>query len=205
MKKSTKIDSLRRIRFDTLSGEEFEKFFHGFLNENIFLMTVVAGRFLASGELTWGQWANHQEFRRLVFNTFETRNLSHIDSTFHDIVKSVVRIVALVAPMALTVEQVGKVAECIGEDAVHVETCDRLRVIPDLFADFLVYDTCFDPDRRNTTLIQRVMKQFSAAGPAMLRNLAESNWIAKVNGITNKELTRALIENYTKRFIASRE
>ncbi len=180
-------------------------------------LTVLAGGLLRQGRLTWGQWASHSEFRQHVFRAFEEENLRGISEQDRELARGLLRIIAMLAPIPAGTDLVGRSARCLGSSVPAVETQlqrlraaelvigrdDGLRIVPDLFADFLVYSTCCDSASKMPTFARQVIEEFSACAPAALRNLAEAAWVAHANGVSDDRLIRALVEAETRRFEAS--
>ena len=79
---------------------------------------------------------------------------------------------------------------------------DGLRIVPDLFADSLVYDTCYGPGK-TPGFVRQVLVEFADRSAALLRNLSEATWIARVNGVADETLLNAVLEPERRRFKAS--
>lgn len=180
-------------------------------------LTALAGDLLQRGQLQWGNWHSVEEFRAAVFRSFETDNLDHLAEADRKQGARLLRIIALLAPATPDAVFHEKAAKCLGLPKVEVEAILRrlqaagivsaenqnVRVIPDLFADFLVFDTAFDPKHRLPQLATAVLQEFSNQAASLLRNLAEASWIAGVQALGRKELLRPLLEAEFERFDAS--
>ncbi len=176
-------------------------------------LTVVAGDLLRRGRLHWGKWASDQEFRRRVFWEFEQKNLEAIPEADRDRAKGLLRFVALLAPVKVDQQFNDAAPSCLGLDVLQFETLvnrlrqselvaggeDGLRVIPDLFADFLVYDVCYEPRQRMQAFVEKIFEKFSGHNAALLRNLSEATWIARANGISD-DILKPLVEREHQRF-----
>ncbi len=180
-------------------------------------LTALAGDLLKRGRLQWGHWASAEEFRAEVFRSFETDNLDHLGETDRKQGARLLRIIALLAPATPDAVFHATAAKCLGIPKVEVEALMRrlhaagivsaenqnVRVIPDLFADFLVFDTAFDPKHRLPELAATVLQEFSGQAASLLRNLAEASWIAGVQALGREELLRPLLGAEFARFDAS--
>ena len=177
-------------------------------------LTVIAGDLLARDQLRWGKWASHADFRRMVFAAFEDESLRDLDPAQRQIAWRVLRVIALVAPVAAGTALHDSLARCLGIPALDAEeTLHRLqrielltggdaalRIVPDLFADFLVYNTCFDPAQRKVSLADAVRAAFPDAASAILRNVAETAWIAATDGLDTETFLQPLVEAEFARF-----
>lgn len=177
-------------------------------------LTALAGDLLRRKQLRWDDWSNDREFRSAVFRSFEKDNLSHLAPTDQQHGGQLLRIIALLAPVDADPVFHSNVATCLGISAVDAEAllqrlqaagavsaqARKLRIIPDLFSDFLVFDTAFVPKHRLPTLARSVLTEFKEQGPALLRNLAEATWIARSESIPRDDLLRPLLEAEFARF-----
>jgi hypothetical protein len=180
-------------------------------------LTVIAGELLRKGRLQWGKWSSDEEFRRHVFREFEEKNFETIPERDRDTVRGLIRLVALLAPVAIGPQFAETTARALGCTAFQLETHlnrlrqseliggrdDGLRIMPDLFADFLVYDTCYEPKTRTPAFVQQVLREFGDRGPALLRNLSEATWIARMNGVSDDNLLKTLVDQEHARFEAA--
>jgi hypothetical protein len=180
-------------------------------------LTVLAGELLRQGRISWGQWANDSEFRQHAFRAFEAENLRNVAEEDRLLAQRLLRIVAMLAPLPAGADFIEKAARCLKSPVIAVETQfqrlwaaelvvgreDGSRIVPDLFADFLVYDTCYEPTSRMPTFAKQVITEFPECRPAALRNLAEAAWVAQANGVADDTLVRALVESEMQRFEAA--
>lgn len=180
-------------------------------------LTTMAGDLLKRGKLHFGQWHSDVEFRSAVFASFEADNLADLAEADRKQGSRLLRIVALVAPVTPDAVFHERAAACLGLNKVDVEALLRrlqaagivaaeknnVRVIPDLFGDFLVYDTAFDAQRRVPLFAQTVLAQFAKQGAALLRNLAEASWVSGTAAIGRDELLGPLLQDEFARFEAS--
>ena len=180
-------------------------------------LTVIAGELLRQRHLKWGKWVSDDEFRRHVFREFEHRNLESIPEPDREVSKGLLRLLALLAPAALDPEFTEAAARCLGCTLFAFESHlvrlrqselvagrdDGMRIVPDLFADFLVYDSCYEPTHKKPGFVRQILQEFSDCSSALLRNLSEATWIARANKISDEDLLRPLVEQEYHRFESS--
>ncbi|MFA5266164.1 MAG: hypothetical protein WC378_20260, partial [Opitutaceae bacterium] len=177
-------------------------------------LTALAGDLLQRGQLTWDNWSSDQEFRAAVFRSFEKDNLSHLAPVDQKHGARLLRVIALLAPMTPDGVFLANSAACLGISRIDAETLlqrlqaagvvsgenRNVRVIPDLFSDFLVFDTAFDPTHRLPELARAVLASFADQSAALLRNLAEASWIADTEAMNRDDLLRPLLDAEFARF-----
>jgi len=180
-------------------------------------LTVIAGALLRQNRLKWGKWASDGEFRKLIFREFEHLNLESVPEPDRKTSRNFLRLLALLAPAPIGSNFTEAAAKCLGCAVVEVETHlnrlrqselvagrdDGLRVVPDLFADFLVYDACYEPAQKTPVFVRQILTEFSDRSSALLRNLSEATWIARANNISDDELLKPLIEQEGGKFESS--
>jgi hypothetical protein len=213
------IAKLKKSQIKALAVEAIGEKIAGFADELARLtsdspfLTVVAGDLLRRGRLHWGKWASDQEFRRQVFWEFEQKNLEAIPEADRDKAKGLLRFVAMLAPVKVDQQFNEAAPGCLGLDVFQFETLlnrlrqselvaggeDGLRVIPDLFADSLVYDVCYEPKQRMPAFVGKIFEKFSEHNAALLRNLSETTWIARANGVSD-DILKPLVEREYHRF-----
>ncbi len=176
-------------------------------------LTVTAGGLLRVGRLEWGKWTSHKEFRQHVFREFEQKNLETIPGPDRDFASGLMRMLALLAPAVVDGQFAEKAAHSLDCSVFTLETQlnrlrqselvagrdDGLRVVPDLFADFLVYDTCYGP-KKMPSFVKGVMREFEDRSAALLRNLSEATWVARADGAANEGLLNTVVEPERRRF-----
>lgn len=177
-------------------------------------LTVIAGELLRLDRLQWGKWASDDEFRRHVFREFEHLNLESIPEPDREESKRLLRLLALLAPVPLGPKFTESAAKCLGCTVWKFETLlvrlrqseliagqdDGLRIVPDLFADSLVYETCYEPTRKTPVFVRQIQREFSDCSSALLRNLSEATWIARANRIPEDDLLQPLVKQEYQRF-----
>ena len=180
-------------------------------------LTTMAGDLVRCDKLLWGQWHSDVEFRSAVFRSFESDNLAGLAESDQKQGARLLRIVAMVAPVTPDAVFHERSAACLELAKVDVEALLRrlqaagvvsaeknnLRVIPDLFGDFLVFDTAFDAKNRLPEFARTVLDKFATHAGALLRNLAEATWVAGIKAVGRDELLRPLLEAEFARFAAS--
>jgi hypothetical protein len=179
-------------------------------------LTVLTGELVRAGRLAWGAWTSHEELRGHVFREFEHKNLETIPEADRDFASGLTRMVALLAPAMADSQFPARAARCLGCSVFTLETQlhrlrqselvagrdDGLRVVPDLFADFLVYDACYGRNKM-PGFVQQVLQEFADHSVALVRNLSEATWIARANGIADETLLDAVLEPERRRFEAA--
>jgi len=177
-------------------------------------LTALAGDLLRRGVLTWGSWSSPKEFYATVLQSFERDNLAHLAAADQDVGSRLLRIIALLTPVNPDTVFFEKAAECLSKPSLEVETVfqrlqaagvissekQNVRVIPDLFSDFLAFETAFDPQRRVPVFTAKILQVFSEQSAALLRNLSEAAWLARTENIQPGELLRPLLEAEFQRF-----
>ena len=177
-------------------------------------LTTLAGDLLNRGLLRWGEWHSQEEFRASVFRSFRDDNLHHLGELDRQQGDRLLRIVALLAPVTLDAVFHDRAAACLSIPKVDIEALMQrlqgagvisneslnVRVIPDLFSDFLVFETAFDPKRRVPQFVCVVLQQFSTHAAAILRNLAEASWVGGEQSPHRDELLKPLLEAEFTRF-----
>jgi len=180
-------------------------------------LTVIAGGLLRLDRLKWGKWASDEDFRRHVFREFEYLNLDSIPESDRKVSKGLLRLLALLAPVPIGQKLAEAGAKCLGCSVFEFESLlarlrqselvaghdDGLRIVPDLFADFLVYDACYEPKQKMPGFVGQVLKEFIDCSPALLRNLSEATWIARANQISDDDLLQPLVKQEYQRFESS--
>jgi hypothetical protein len=211
---SLKGPAARRLAAVVL-GDAFKNRLSEFLKlteNNPFLITT-AGSLLLNRRLIWGSWNNHAGFRRRVFEEFETENLATIPDAERPQARQLLRLLAMLSPVAHTTEFVER-AESVLPPGISIERLinflrlvelvvgseQGLRVSPDLYADFLVYETCFDPKNREKVWTERVLNKFVDHGAVLIRNISEASWIAQLNGVSDDKVLEPLMAWQRDRF-----
>ncbi len=185
----------------------------GLTGDNPFL-TALAGDLLRKDILKWGSWSSRNEFYATVLQSFERENLSHLAVSDQEGGSRLLKVIALLTPVTPDAVFFEKAAECLSLSSLEVETIfqrlqaagvissekQNVRVIPDLFSDFLAFQTAFDPQRRVPVFTSKILQVFAEQSAALLRNLSEAAWLAQTENIQTGELLRPLLEAEFQRF-----
>jgi hypothetical protein len=182
---------------------------------NPFLITT-AGSLLRANRLWWGSWATHAEFRRSVFDEFETENLNLalVPEGDREHARRLLRLIAVLSPVSLTstfveramrlvtgIQSTEQLLNFLRVSELVVGPDENLRASPDLFADFLVYDACFDPCKRVPVWIKKVLYEFAEHGAVLIRNVSEAEWIAELNGVKDESIFEPLMKWQRNEFL----
>jgi hypothetical protein len=198
-------------------GDGFRKEVEEFLkltNSNPFLITT-AGGLLREDRIKWGGWGKDHNFRRHVFQVFETENLvfSGVPESEHAHARRLLRLLAILSPVPVDAAFVERAQKLI-PGVVSVERLVQflrlvelvvgaeggMRVSPDLFADFLVYETCFAPENREPIWTAQVLDLFEDHTAALIRNFSEASWIAHLNRIEDDSVLDPLFKRQCEQF-----
>ena len=187
----------------------------GMAGHNALIVTVGAG-LVARKELPPKAFVSSEVFRAEVFRRFEDERFgAFADGMNEAVVKRVLRIVAVLAPWndrEVDLETAARLAESSArsfQDAIDrlraaeliVQTRDGWRVVPDLFADYLVYQACYDTTGTLTVFARRLQEDLAAtATGTLLRNLAEAEWQAHVDGQPAESILAPFWDSVLKKF-----
>lgn len=184
-------------------------------DKNPFLITT-AGALLREGRLQWGTWRTQPEFRQRVFQEFEEENLNlaAVPPTERPHARLLLRMLAVLSPVPLTPELIEKAGRLIpGGPTLEplfnflrlaelvVGPDQRLRVAPDLFADFLVYEACFEPSKKVPVWVKKLLGEFREHGVVLIRNISEASWIAELNGVNDGSILAPLTDWQREEFL----
>ena len=180
-------------------------------------LTVVAGVLWRSRIIENPGDLSDEEFRRQVFVAFEEENLRLVAESDRPRYQALLRLIAVLGPVTDAAAFSEKAARCLDWNSFDVETAldrlraaqligessEMLRVVPDLFSDFLVFDLCFGTTVLGMRLMERVVGEFADSGPVMLRNLAEAAWISRSDGRADPKFLGKLLADQYRRFEAA--
>jgi hypothetical protein len=160
------------------------------------LIVTVGATLMGKGDFSPETYHAPGTFRSEVFNRLETETIeTAIPETNVPLARASLRLLAVVSPWAekeLSLAKIAEVLECssrefqeifgrLREAGFLVETRLGWRVIPDLFADDLVYRGCYDDKGRLTPLALKLQALIAPiAGGSVLGNLAEAEWQARL-------------------------
>jgi hypothetical protein len=177
-------------------------------------LVALAGDLLRREQLHWHQLGSDAEFRAAVFRCYEEENLVDLAEGVRDAAKRLLRLVALVAPFTRNEVFCRRAAQSLGLTPFVVESLAfrfqaaglltsgerELRVVPDLFGDFLVFQTAFDAGKRAPVFVQSVLAEFTDDAGSILRNAAEAVWLAPDQAVGRDELIAPLVAEEMRRF-----
>ena len=155
------------------------------------LITVVGGKLIARGEITPDLLLNHDDFRSEVFNKFLEERTGELPSS--GLPKSVLlALVAALQPvdpdkddfvakaavfLSLRPDQIHDGLDFLEGREVLVRVGSKLRIVPDLFADYLLELASMYPDGRPKGYADAVFALFESAHLVnLLRNFGELEW-----------------------------
>lgn len=181
------------------------------------LIVSVAARLIAEGKFT--DFLASEDFQRTVFDRFEAEGFSRVAVTGQEmLVRDTLRLIAVLAPWKQETVSLDLIAEILGcgtrefQDnferlraaGLLVLTREGWRVVPDLFADHLVYRGCYGKNGELTPFARALQtKLLSVATGTVLRNLAEAEWQAKLNGQQIESLIDPFWHRIQAQFAAS--
>lgn len=161
------------------------------------LIITVGAKLISDSQITPADYLNSDDFRRAVFDRLESESFVHaIQPTSVALARKILRLLAVLAPWnekVLSRPAIAELLECTPREfqeifdrlraaALLVETREGWRVVPDLFADDLVYRGCYEKDGHLTDFARRLQDKLAPiAGGTVLRNLAEAEWQAQLN------------------------
>jgi len=154
-------------------------------------LVITVGASLINKNLIPADRFEEKVFQTEVFARFEGEELDHLVGQFpRDRVRKVLQTLAVLAPWQEKDVDVKTVATFIGcsEAELHailaqleagqlvIKSGKGRRVVPDLFADHLVYTACYDANGQLSPFADELAKAFSGkASQTMLRNLSEAD------------------------------
>lgn len=180
-------------------------------------LVALAGDLLRRNQLRWDELTSDAEFRAAVFRCYEDENLVDLASGDRATAARLLRLMALVAPFAPNEAFCRRAGQCLGLAPDLVESLARrfqaaglltggereLRVTPDLFGDFLVFQTAFDARKRLPVFVGSVLTELADDTGAILRNVAEAVWLAPDQAVGRDDLIGPLVAEEIRRFDAA--
>ncbi len=164
-------------------------------SKDCILVCTVGAELLKSGKID-KSLIGASDFQRRVFDHLRDSVLDSIcggDPVLRKKADRCLRILAMASPLERTPETVTKLARILGLDAWDVDELlanlktagllrffrKKIRVVPDLLADHLVYETAYG-NGKLTSLVNEVIETFGGDAFANLfGNLAETEWRAR--------------------------
>ncbi|HEV2487614.1 MAG TPA: hypothetical protein VGT08_18985 [Terracidiphilus sp.] len=155
------------------------------------LITVVGGKLIARGEITPDLLVNHQDFRTEVFNKFLEERTGELPSSGRQkgVLLSLIAAVQPVDPekndfiagaavfLSLRPDQIHDGLDFLEEREVLIRGAGKLRIVPDLFADYLLELASLYPDGRPKGYADAAYENFGQTHLSnLLRNFGELDW-----------------------------
>jgi hypothetical protein len=157
-------------------------------------LVITVGASLINRDLIPPDKFEEKHFRNEVFARFEGDELNRLSSTHpRPLVREILQTISVLAPWLENDVSLTTVAAFIGcsesdlsavlssleVGQLVIQTGRGRRVLPDLFADHLVYVACYNDDGTLTPYAKKLAGAFATtATPNMLRNLSEADWRA---------------------------
>ncbi len=181
------------------------------------LICVVGGNLIRNQSLDPQDIPNSQIFHVEVFDRFEHQNLESLarDNPEHrEFLKRLLRTLAILAPFPAKRESEDILSKFLSIRGSRLETAlaeleiaelitkteKGWRVGPDLFADHLVFRSCFTGDH-TSVFLEEIVEAFGKTHFAtMLRNLSEAEWRARAENQEMVDLTTTLWNNFESTF-----
>jgi hypothetical protein len=155
------------------------------------LITVVGGKLIARGEITPDLLLNHEDFRSEVFNKFLEERTGELPSSGlpNSVLLSLIAALQSVDPdrddfvakaavfLSLRPDQIHDGLDFLEGREVLVRVGSKLRIVPDLFADYLLELASIYPDGRPKGYADTVFALFESTHFVnLLRNFGELEW-----------------------------
>ena len=155
------------------------------------LITVVGGKLIARGEITPDLLLNHEDFRSEVFNKFLEERTGELPSSGlpNSVLLALVAALQPVDPdkddfvakaavfLSLRPDQIHDGLDFLEGREVLIRVGSKLRIVPDLFADYLLELASIYPDGRPKGYADSVFALFESTHLVnLLRNFGELEW-----------------------------
>lgn len=180
------------------------------------LVTVVGGRLIARGQITPGLLANDREFRQIVFTKFGEECTGQLPSGGRS-KSELLELIAAVQPvddqgddfvtrasvfLSLRPDQIRRGLNSLEQTEVLIRAGGKLRIVPDLFADYFLETSSIDSHGRANGFAEAVFKDFEETHlPNLLKNFAELDWRITQSG----NESRLLVNIWTSILIRFRQ
>lgn len=161
------------------------------------LIITVGAELIRQKQLAPQALTTSPEFRAELFARFEAESFARaVLPEREPLARDLLRLVAITAPwtervlsidgakdiLACTEREFQETFDALRAAQLLVQTRDGWRVVPDLFADNLVYRACYDDAGKVTAFARKVQAAIGAsATESVIRNLAEAEWEAELN------------------------
>lgn len=182
------------------------------------LIITVGAQLIAEKDLHPAEHLDSRDFQVEVFDRLERDSIAPLTTRDGEpVLRDTLRLLAVLAPWSERILSIDTSAALIGiaprafQDNLEklrvagllVETREGWRVVPDLFADHLVYRGCYLPDGGLTPFARALQATLcEQAGGTVLRNLAEAEWQARLNGRTVESLIAPFWDEMPGKFAA---
>jgi len=155
------------------------------------LVTVVGGRLISRGQIRPAELANEDAFRRTVFDRFiedcegqlpiggrPKRELLYLMAALQPISPTDMRFASSAEKfLGLRSDQIVQGINALEEAGVLIRTGERVRVVPDVLADYLLENACVNQRNETTGFAEAVFQEFRDVFLSnLLKNLAELDW-----------------------------
>lgn len=181
------------------------------LSDGCPLLVVLAGSLLKKNEAL-ANLLKTEDFRHRVFLSFQNDFLDRFAEPRRSNLKRLLQVLAMIGPALRDEKLINFCAAASGDDVMSVaenldlmnaarlltESREGARIVPDLFNDALVQQTCFDSRGRVPALTCRVCElaavpdfpnlKYPDVLPSLLRNLAEAEWCHRASGFDQSPL-----------------
>jgi hypothetical protein len=166
------------------------------------LITVLGAQLIRREQLDPRLLSQRDEFRRIVLNAFHDALLGEVgDRADPRICRDMLRLASALSPfrpdlpdfqnaagafLAVRVDEFRDALQALEDAGVLLRRGRRLRVTPDVLADYALEEACLDRNGMSTGYAERVHETFRDSAPgALLRNLAELDWRRSRGGATS--------------------
>ena len=167
------------------------------------LITVVGGKLIARGQITPDLLANDREFRQLVFSKFAEDCAGTLPSGGRS-KSELLELIAAVQPvedqgdnfvarasvfLSLRPDQIRRGLGALEQAEVLTRGAAKLRIVPDLFADYLLETASVDTNGIANGFADSVFNAFEESHLSnVLKNFAELDWRITQNGSESRLL-----------------
>ena len=182
------------------------------------LIITVGAQLITEKDLHPSAYLESRDFQAEVFDRLEKESFAQITTADTEpALRDTLRLLAVLAPWSERVLTLGAVAalidltpravldhiEKLRAAGLLVETREGWRVVPDLFADHLVYRACYDAGGGLTPFARRLQTMMPGqTNGTVLRNLAEAEWQAQLKGQSVESLLapfwQEVMDKFTK-------
>lgn len=181
------------------------------------LMIVAGARLLAQANVRGEDFVGSQAFQMEVFHRLEKDVYGEgITAEREEALRRTLEVLAILAPWnqrepgwhvvellsGLNSRDFLANMELLHVAGLMVGTREGWRVIPDLLADYLVYRACYDQRGALTLFGHQLHTELSLEqiSTVVLRNLAEAEWQAQLNGQNTESLLKPIWQKIRKEF-----